>query len=69
MRPGCIRCICTGMPSGCWTSRGALRDTVLLEPRRRSEIAFVADNPGEWMLQRHILEHQVAGMMATVQAG
>lgn len=44
-----------------------LRDTVLLEPRSRTSVAFVADNPGEWMLHCHILEHQAAGMMATVQ--
>jgi len=42
------------------------RDTVLLWPDQTVEIAFVADNPGEWMLHCHILEHQDAGMMATV---
>ncbi|RFC65834.1 multicopper oxidase family protein [Mesorhizobium denitrificans] len=39
------------------------QDTVLMSPRERVEIAFVADNPGEWMLHCHILEHQAAGMM------
>ena len=39
------------------------QDTVLLNPRDRAEIAFVADNPGDWMLHCHILEHQAAGMM------
>ena len=29
------------------------------------EIAFVADNPGDWMLHCHVLEHQATGMMAT----
>lgn len=46
-----------------------LRDTVLLEPRGRTELAFMADNPGDWMLHCHILEHQAAGMMATVRIG
>jgi FtsP/CotA-like multicopper oxidase with cupredoxin domain len=42
-------------------------DTVLLDPRSRAEIAFVADNPGNWMLHCHILEHQASGMMALVR--
>ena len=44
-------------------------DTVLLNPRDRVELAFVADNPGNWMFHCHILEHQAAGMMATVKVG
>jgi FtsP/CotA-like multicopper oxidase with cupredoxin domain len=40
------------------------RDSVLLDPRSRAEIAFVADNPGDWMLHCHVLEHQASGMMA-----
>jgi FtsP/CotA-like multicopper oxidase with cupredoxin domain len=43
------------------------RDTVLAAPKERVEIAFVADNPGDWMIHCHILEHQAAGMMATVR--
>jgi FtsP/CotA-like multicopper oxidase with cupredoxin domain len=31
------------------------------------EIAVVADNPGNWMLHCHVLEHQVTGMMAVVR--
>jgi FtsP/CotA-like multicopper oxidase with cupredoxin domain len=42
-------------------------DTVLLPPRSRAEIAFVADNPGNWMLHCHVLEHQASGMMAVVR--
>jgi FtsP/CotA-like multicopper oxidase with cupredoxin domain len=42
------------------------QDTVLVNPRERVEVAFVADNPGAWMFHCHILEHQIAGMMATV---
>jgi len=43
------------------------QDTVLVAPRERVEIAFVADNPGDWMLHCHILEHQAAGMMSVIR--
>jgi FtsP/CotA-like multicopper oxidase with cupredoxin domain len=43
------------------------RDTVLLAPRERAEIAFVADNPGDWMFHCHVLDHQAAGMMTTLR--
>jgi FtsP/CotA-like multicopper oxidase with cupredoxin domain len=39
------------------------QDTVLVAPRERVEIAFVADNPGDWMFHCHVLEHQAGGMM------
>jgi len=39
-------------------------DTFLMAPRERAEIAFVADNPGDWMFHCHILDHQEAGMMS-----
>jgi FtsP/CotA-like multicopper oxidase with cupredoxin domain len=42
-------------------------DTVLLDPDSRAEIAFVADNPGDWMLHCHVLEHQASGMTAVVR--
>jgi FtsP/CotA-like multicopper oxidase with cupredoxin domain len=38
-------------------------DTVLLQPKERIEVAMVADNPGDWMLHCHIIEHQETGMM------
>ena len=38
-------------------------DTVLVMPEERVEIAFVADNPGNWMIHCHIVEHQDTGMM------
>ena len=38
------------------------RDTVLVDPGERLDVAFVADNPGHWMLHCHMLEHQAAGM-------
>lgn len=42
-------------------------DTALLLPGKETEIAFVADNPGTWMLHCHVLSHQASGMMATVE--
>jgi FtsP/CotA-like multicopper oxidase with cupredoxin domain len=43
------------------------RDTVLMAPRERAEIAFVADNPGDWMFHCHILDHQEGGMMSVIR--
>ena len=42
-------------------------DTVLMAPGERVAIAFVADNPGDWMFHCHILEHQLGGMMGSVR--
>ena len=42
-------------------------DTVLVRPRERVRVAFVADNPGDWMLHCHIMEHQVGGLMTTIR--
>ena len=41
-----------------------VRDTVLLNRSDAVEIAFVADNPGRWLLHCHMLEHQAAGMLS-----
>ena len=41
-----------------------LADTVLVMPNERVEAAFVASNPGNWMIHCHIIEHQDTGMMA-----
>ena len=38
------------------------RDTDLLQVGDRVTIAFVADNPGKWLLHCHMLEHHKAGM-------
>jgi len=43
------------------------RDTALVDPGARAEFAFVADNPGDWMIHCHILEHQEAGMMGVMR--
>lgn len=39
-------------------------DTVLVRPKERVRIAFVAGEPGDWMFHCHIIEHQETGMMA-----
>lgn len=49
------------------TPRREWQDTVLVRPWSSADIAFVADNPGNWMFHCHILEHQAAGMMATLR--
>ncbi len=38
------------------------RDTVLLAPGDRAEVAFVADNPGRWLIHCHVLENHAGGM-------
>lgn len=43
------------------------RDTALVDPGARAQFAFVADNPGDWMIHCHILQHQEAGMMAVMR--
>jgi FtsP/CotA-like multicopper oxidase with cupredoxin domain len=43
------------------------RDTVLLAPKDVVEIAFVADNPGNWMLHCHVMDHQVSGLMTVLR--
>ena len=39
-------------------------DTLLMDPGEQVEVAFVADNPGDWMLHCHVIEHQENGMMS-----
>jgi FtsP/CotA-like multicopper oxidase with cupredoxin domain len=39
------------------------QDTVLMAPKDVIECAFVADNPGDWMLHCHVADHQMAGLM------
>jgi FtsP/CotA-like multicopper oxidase with cupredoxin domain len=43
------------------------RDTVLVPARETVEIAFVADNPGDWMFHCHVTDHQEAGMMTVIR--
>ena len=41
---------------------GPMRDTVLVMPEERVEIAFRAHNPGKWLLHCHMLGHAASGM-------
>ncbi len=39
------------------------RDTILMDNSESVTTAFVADNPGKWMLHCHMIEHQAGEMM------
>lgn len=45
---------------------GPLRDTTLLDRGEVRDIAFVADNPGKWLLHCHMLSHAASGMMTWI---
>ncbi|MEO3417237.1 multicopper oxidase family protein [Roseovarius sp. CAU 1744] len=42
---------------------GPWRDTLLIDPGTTREVAFVAENPGDWMFHCHMPAHQMSGMM------
>ncbi len=42
-------------------------DTVIVDVERAERVAFVADNPGKWMMHCHMIEHMAAGMAAWFQ--
>jgi FtsP/CotA-like multicopper oxidase with cupredoxin domain len=42
-------------------------DTVLLPPKETIDVAFVADNPGDWMLHCHVADHQMSGLMTILR--
>lgn len=44
-------------------------DTVLVERAETLKVAFVADNPGKWMIHCHMLDHQAAGMDTWFEVG
>ncbi|ECD6517485.1 multicopper oxidase family protein, partial [Salmonella enterica subsp. enterica] len=44
-----------------------IKDTVNLEPGDEYEIAFKADNPGNWLFHCHDLHHASAGMVTMVK--
>jgi len=48
---------------------GPLRDTLLMARGETAKIAFVADNPGKWLLHCHMLEHAASGMMTWLKVG
>ncbi|TIS53327.1 multicopper oxidase family protein [Mesorhizobium sp.] len=49
--------------NGAPVPRRQWQDTVLMAPKDTIECAFVADNPGDWMLHCHVADHQMAGLM------
>lgn len=48
---------------------GPLRDTLLLDRQETAEIAFMADNPGDWLLHCHMPEHSAGGMETWIRVG
>ena len=48
-------------------ARREWRDTVLIAPREKVEIAFLADNPGDWLFHCHVLGHHASGMKSMVR--
>jgi FtsP/CotA-like multicopper oxidase with cupredoxin domain len=46
--------------------RSPWRDTELLKRNEQVRIAFVADNPGKWLIHCHMLEHAAAGMVTWI---
>jgi len=46
---------------------GRWLDTILLGPEESARVAFVADNPGDWLFHCHILGHARAGMLAVIR--
>ena len=42
------------------------RDTYLMDPNEKAELIFLADNPGQWLLHCHMLEHMASGMGAVI---
>ncbi|MCR9256252.1 MAG: multicopper oxidase family protein [Alphaproteobacteria bacterium] len=48
---------------------GPWRDTDLVAARETARILFHADNPGDWLLHCHMLEHAEAGMRTWLRVG
>ncbi|MED4599701.1 multicopper oxidase family protein [Paenibacillus validus] len=42
------------------------KDTLVVKPGEKYELAFIANNPGEWMFHCHDLNHASSGMMTSV---
>lgn len=40
------------------------RDTVVVPPKRTVRVAFLADNPGSWLIESTVLEHAMGGLMS-----
>ena len=44
-----------------------IKDTLNVRPGESYEIAFTANNPGDWMFHCRDLHHAAAGMIATIR--
>lgn len=44
-------------------------DTALLRADETIEVAFVADNPGDWVFHCHVIEHQKTGLAGLIRVG
>ena len=44
-----------------------ISDTYLVQPDEKVQLGFVADNPGDWLLHCHVIEHQKSGMTSYVR--
>ncbi|WP_137929566.1 multicopper oxidase family protein [Mesorhizobium comanense] len=44
-----------------------ISDTYLIQANEKVSLGFVADNPGDWLLHCHIIEHQKSGMTSYVR--
>lgn len=60
-----FRIVNPGLDPGRWL----IKDTAVVEPMRRLDIEFVADNPGQWFHHCHNLYHMEAGMANVVAYG
>ena len=46
-----------------------LRDTYFIKTGERTDLVFVADNPGLWLFHCHMLEHHASGMGGVISIG
>jgi len=44
-----------------------ISDTYLIQPNEKVQLGLVADNPGDWLLHCHIIEHQKSGMTSYIR--
>ena len=49
------------------TGAPIIKDTLNIQPGESYEVAFLADNPGDWMFHCHDLHHASAGMVTLVE--
>ena len=45
------------------------RDTTVIAPRKRQKLAFIADNPGLWVLQSLVAERCDSGLLSAFRVG